>query len=590
MGFRSWSASGKWLLAATLALAVFIRGGAVAQAQEAPAGQLIVQRVDLVDADLQAAVRMLMAQTGAEIVIEASDKPYGRVNLMLEKKPLETVLQMICRAAGASLRVDGGVYIIGPRGSETSEAARPTSQQPAEEVAPQPLVPNPPKRFITERIRIQNARPSEIVAYLTRPELSGRGDFLRQLMFESLRPPQTPYGNVETLNSTGRPGPVSTPVAATSEPQAPPVVPTGPKAGSDNADANQIGGGMRPGGGGFGGYGGGQVGGGFGGYGGFGGGQFGGGGRFGQFGGQGGFGGGFGGQGGFGGGGSSLVPEGIESMLAYDIDNTIIVRTSDEDALRELKEIIRLLDIAPKQLMIKAEFVEVSHNDLRQFGIDWQVARGSLVAGNPGFAAGQVYLNYATGNIATQLRATMTEGKGRLVSSPMVTTLNNLPVSLSIGREIPVFITSPTAGGQGVVVLQTQLQTVQAQSGMDVLARINNDDTITLTISPFVSDVSGQVTGPEGTTAPIISYQYIGPITRRVRNGDSIAIAGLVTKNDGTSIKKVPLFGDLPLIGQLFQSREYRVADSELLVFVTPTILPDPSGPATTLTAGGITP
>jgi len=214
------------------------------------------------------------------------------------------------------------------------------------------------------------------------------------------------------------------------------------------------------------------------------------------------------------------------------------------------------------------------------------VARGNFTAGNPGFAAGQVYVNYATGNLASQLRATYTEGKGRLVSSPMVTTLNNLPVSLNVGREIPIFYTSPVAGGNGVVILQTNISTVLAESGMDVLARINTDDTITLTIAPYVSDVAGQVTGPDGTTAPIISYQYIGPITRRVRNGDSIAIAGLVRKNDGTSIKKVPLFGDLPLIGQLFQSREYRISDSELLVFVTPSILPDPAGTGTIVSTG----
>ena len=583
MGLRSRSAGLVGALAATYALVIVGFGSSVAYAQEPSAGQMIVQRVDLVDADLQAAVRMLMAQTGVEIVIEASDKPYGRVNLMLEKKPLDTVLQMICRAAGASVRTEGGVYVIGPKGA----GAAVETPKPAESAPAAPL-PQTPKRYRTERIAVQNARPSEIINFLTRADMSGRGDFLRRMMFDALGSRRIGYssdvgGGTSTRNM---PGPQNA-LSDSWNGQAPPVVPTSPTNNSAVLEENQFGG--R---GGIGGIGGGGIGGGIGGgYGGYGGGQFGNRGGIGGFGGQfGGQGGQFGGQGGqFGGqgGGNSLVPENIESMLAYDIDNTIIVRTSDEDALRELKEIIRLLDIAPKQLMIKAEFVEVSQDDVRQFGIDWQLARGNLVAGNPGFAAGQVFMNYATGNVAAQLRATLTEGKGRLVSSPMVTTLNNLPVSLAIGREIPVFYTSPTAGGNGVVILQTQLSTVAAQSGMDVLARINGDDTITLTISPFVSDISGQVTGPEGTTAPIISYQTIGPITRRVRNGDSIAIAGLVRKNDGTSIKKVPLFGDLPLIGQLFQSREYRVSDSELLVFETPSILPDPSGASGSVTIGG---
>jgi type II secretory pathway component GspD/PulD (secretin) len=116
---------------------------------------------------------------------------------------------------------------------------------------------------------------------------------------------------------------------------------------------------------------------------------------------------------------------------------------------------------------------------------------------------------------------------------------------------------------------------------MFVLPRINGDDTISLFIVPYVIDVVGQVTGPEGITAPILSQQIIGPISRRIKNGETMVIAGLATKNDSSSSSKVPLFGDLPLIGQLFRSRDVRVNDTELLVFVTPTILKETTGGAT---------
>jgi len=572
MGYRGLSAS---LMAGLLTLALgagmLAASGAPCRAQD----EMIVNKVDLVDADLQAAVRALMVQTGAEIVIESSDKPYGRVTLLLERRPLGVVLKSICRAAGASVRLDSGVYVIGPKDAVGEPTVDKPKVDPDEKQSQAVEQPAPRRPGRVERIRLQNSRPSEILSYLGHGT-DMVGEIMRRLMLDGLPDVKGAYQAAQAKMPT---------MANLNSSQVPPVVPT-----ANVTDTARIGAGGEErqfmGGGGGGMMGGGMMGGGqMGGRGGMmGGGQM--GGRGGLGGGLGGGGGQFGGGGGGGGqAGQGLVPDDIESVIAYDVDNTLIVRGSD-DAIRELKEIIRLLDIAPRQLMIKAEFVEVSQNDLRQFGIDWQLARGNLVAGAPGFAAGQVFLNYATGNVALQLRTSLTEGKGRLVSSPMVTTLNNLPVTLSIGRQVPVFYTSPVAAGNGTVVLQTQVQAVNASSGMLVAPRINGDDSISLTIYPYVEGIAGQVTSPSGDTAPILTYQQIGPITRRIRNNDTIVIAGLVTKNDGTSIKKVPLFGDLPFIGQLFRSHEYTVNDDELLVFVTPSIIQERTGTGTEATTG----
>ncbi len=549
----------------------------MAAAQEASmAAPVMVNRVDLVDADLQAAVRMLMAQTGVEIVIESSDKPYGRVNLTLEKKSLSSVLNMICLAAGASVRQEGGVYVIGPKGAAKPEV------EPAKAVdaAPAPLPePAPVKKMRVERIRCINARPSELLSFMGR-DAGPLPDMMRKLMFDQM-PDRNAYSKVEPVN-----------VNQMSRNIVPPAVTTSSQAPNTGAEAQQFGGrggGMGGGGmmggmggmqGGMGGMGGGGMMGGMGGM------------QGGRGGGMGGMGQGGMGQGGMGQGGQGLLPEGILSVLAYDIDNTLIVRSQDEDALRELKEIIRLLDIAPRQLMIKAELVEVSQNELRQFGIDWQLARGTLSAGATGIAPpapAAVFMNYATGNIAAQLRSSLsTSGRGRQVSAPMVTTLNNLPVSVFIQQSIPVFSSSSTSGngfsnsGSGVAGV------VDVSSGMFVVPRINGDESVTLTVMPMVQTVAGTVTGPDGTTAPIVHSQQVGPITRRVRNGETIVIAGMVTKADSTSRKSVPLFGDLPLIGKLFQGREAVVADNELLVFVTPTILRDSNStePEVTVTGG----
>ena len=111
-----------------------------------------------------------------------------------------------------------------------------------------------------------------------------------------------------------------------------------------------------------------------------------------------------------------------------------------------------------------------------------------------------------------------------------------------------------------------------------VTPRINGDDSITLQGGVSFGDVTGSITNPNGGTLPITIQQPV-TINRIVRNGDSMVIAGLTRKRDNVSTNKVPLLGDLPLIGTLFRSRNVTTDDSELVVFITPTIIPDrPSG------------
>ncbi len=108
-----------------------------------------------------------------------------------------------------------------------------------------------------------------------------------------------------------------------------------------------------------------------------------------------------------------------------------------------------------------------------------------------------------------------------------------------------------------------------------MIPRINGDDTISMSVLTQVQEIVSQIPNPAGGTIPIVSSAIV-PVQRRIRNGETMVIGGLVKKNDRQSVKKVPVLADLPLIGQFFQSRNNEINDSELLVFVTPMILPDP--------------
>jgi general secretion pathway protein D len=259
--------------------------------------------------------------------------------------------------------------------------------------------------------------------------------------------------------------------------------------------------------------------------------------------------------------------------FAMEVDNSILVKGTPE-GIRQLRDIIRYFDVAPKQLSVKAEFITVSENDQNSFGINWNFERVNLQAGaNTGFSTtNTAFITYAVGNLQTQMSFILSTGRGKLVSAPTATTFNNFPVQFAVGEEYPVFISTPIVSQNGTVALSTTITPVPIFTTLVVLPRINADNTITLIGSVAVSGVQATVTGPDGETAPIVTSQAV-QIQRRIHNGDTMVVGGLITKNDSISQDKVPLLGDLPLIGNLFKSHNVTIADSELLAFITPSII-----------------
>lgn len=269
-----------------------------------------------------------------------------------------------------------------------------------------------------------------------------------------------------------------------------------------------------------------------------------------------------------------LWPDGIDNAVPFDLDNSIIVK-GEEQAIQDFKDIIRMLDIPPKQVSIKAEFVEVSTNDLKHFGIDW-----SLEKLNDSFSApmsggmGNVIATFATGNLSATLRTQLTKDIGRVINSPIISTINNQNAYISINSEIPYWTTYNTITGTGTVIEQSQPQFITIDTRLEVLPRVNGDGTITMTLSPGVADTGNIVSGPDGTQIPETRNQELFT-QRRVANGETIVVGGFIRKNDSNSVSKVPILGDLPIVGSLFRSTSRTTTDRELLIFITPTIIPD---------------
>ena len=270
---------------------------------------------------------------------------------------------------------------------------------------------------------------------------------------------------------------------------------------------------------------------------------------------------------------AGLLPEGIEFIQPYDLDNSLIVR-GDEEGIEELKTIISKLDIAPKQIMIEAKFVSIATSELESLGINWSLERLNTTFSTQFTPAGNVVVGYASGDLMANLRTQMSKSHGKLINAPIITTMNNVPASIGFQTTVPYLSSTMVFNQAGTPTSSTATFFLPITSQLWVLPRINNaDNSITVNVMPRISDIEKYVSTQLGDV-PIVNSQFVQTI-RRVGNGETIVLGGLIRKEDSTSVDKIPFLGDLPIIGRLFRSTKTTIDDKELLIFLTPTIVPE---------------
>lgn len=534
---------------ACAALATLIVAPVAAPAQALPEDILV--DINLKDADMVEATRMLTKQTGLQFVIEPSEDPFPRITLGLLQRPAKEVLQYICTSAGASWRRDpNGVYII----SKLAKGVK--------EYVPPPVDPVVVKQPLTvKKFTVLKGNANEILhRIMNRPwnPLKGYSDLND---FGRLMAPQTTrfIGGEPVLNVAEKPTQFQpmVPIQNNAESGASIMLP-------GESARGQAGFGGPGGQGGFGGPGGGLGGQGGGGLGGQGG---------------GGLGGGLGGQGTLR-GGDGLVGQSIDFITYDPTDNSLVVRGNEED-IANLQRYIQMFDVAPKQVVVKVEFITTSSSFSRSLGFDWLYERGTVFAGvRPGSfarAGDPIFLNYATGNVTSRMRSLLSNGRGKVVQAPIIRTLNNQPASVLSQVQTSIFISQVVSVGNGQIITVPQLVNFTITTGLSVAPRINDDGYITMFINVPVQDFGQLRTGPNGEQVPDLLSQTIS-VVARVKNGETIALGGLTRKSDQGTEQKFPILGDLPIIGQFFRSTTGERNNTELLIFVTPTVIDDDAG------------
>ncbi len=507
--------------------------------------------IKVFDATLKNVIQLLIRESNKDILIADQDKMDKVISLSIADKPFETALKNVALAAGCGLTKDeDGIYILTSEPIIKNE--NPVSVPVAANInesdmlIKQNSIYTAARSTKTEKIELINTAPSEMMWILGLYNIKDAAKIQKAKKFKPAVSSPNRDGLFGQINVSSEASPVMSDRDIDSSKRS--ISPS-----DEELQMGGIGGrtsgmtGTTTGGGTFGATG--TMGGGVGNIG--------------------------GGAGNFGTGGlgQSLVPEGIEFVMPYELDNTVIVR-GEPDAIDELKSIIAQLDIAPRQLMIKAEFVEIDTTAASSLGINWQVERlgGSMITNFS--VPNNISVGYANGNVIANLMTQISNSKAKLINAPLISTLNNVPASISIGTDIPYFTSTTFRDSNGNPTTETNVDFVSVTTELFVLPRINNaDNSITVYLEPTISDSPGSVDTPSGSV-PIVSEQAL-TTTRRVQNGETIVIGGIIRKNETMNITGIPLLKDLPIIGQIFTTRSKVANDRELLIFLTPSIVPE---------------
>ena len=288
---------------------------------------------------------------------------------------------------------------------------------------------------------------------------------------------------------------------------------------------------------------------------------------------------------------------GIASFSVNRMTGTIIVTATKKDLERVENYLAAIKKVLNRQVIIEARIVEVQLSEALRYGIDWTAVLeksglGRVTVGTEKFATvvTEALSNFHIGitgrDFIALLKALQTQGNVRVLSNPRVNIMNGQTSLLSVGRNVNFISrveTTTTTAATGVLPTTTfTVETSGILSGImiGIVPYISDTGEITMAITPIVSDLirlEDKTLGKVGENIIQISLPTVDlrelSTTVRVKDGEMVIIGGLMQKKEVSEDSKVPLLGDIPLIGYLFRSRERLDEKTELVIMLKPTIV-----------------
>ncbi len=313
------------------------------------------------------------------------------------------------------------------------------------------------------------------------------------------------------------------------------------------------------------------------------------------------------------------LPENPERKIVMD-DITGVLTITDTPTNQTLaRDLIELWDTGPSQVKIQARFVEIDVTDIEELGVEWEWYRPNRSAeknnrfSNTGVSmfsnsmldrsdanndlAGVFGLTNEAGGLDLQLgtftaagnqirmhiKALEEQGKLNLLSSPTVTTLSGQMANIQLANIVPYAsdFTRTNIGTTGRPIMVEVYKVAEKVTGimLEVTPTVSGDNKIiTMDIHPEVSvlvdqvPISAAAEFPDGLGYPVIDTRTT-QTSVVLKSGETVVIGGLIRETEDVTKRKVPVLGDIPLVGDLFKTHHSTSAKKNLLIFLTATVL-----------------
>ncbi|EMR8932532.1 type IV pilus secretin PilQ [Neisseria gonorrhoeae] len=292
-------------------------------------------------------------------------------------------------------------------------------------------------------------------------------------------------------------------------------------------------------------------------------------------------------------GNRNTLVSGRGSVLIDPATNTLIV-TDTRSVIEKFRKLIDELDVPAQQVMIEARIVEAADGFSRDLGVKFGATSRKKLKNetsafgwgvNSGFGGGdkweaQTKINLpvaaaansislvraiSSGALNLELSASESLSKTKTLANPRVLTQNRKEAKIESGYEIPFTVTTASGGGNS-----TNTELKKAVLGLTVTPNITPDGQIIMTVK--INKDSPAQCASGSNTILCISTKSLNT-QAMVENGGTLIVGGIYEENNGNTLTKVPLLGDIPVIGNLFKTRGKKTDRRELLIFITPRII-----------------
>lgn len=271
---------------------------------------------------------------------------------------------------------------------------------------------------------------------------------------------------------------------------------------------------------------------------------------------------------------AKLLSEFFEPNVKVDPVANVIAVTGTRSVIDRVKADIALIDKPAKQVILEAVVMEMTTDTGKNNRADWRV-QASVGAPDPvmplsgfvdfvsGMWSGKVSMQGGLTQLLTSIKIMVDSGEAEITATPKLMALDGHTAEIFLGREKYISVSTTTTE----TMTQSRLEAIKTGITLRFTPRITDSGEIIMVIEPEVSDAV-EVTGG----FPIVNRRTVST-TVMLRDGETLVIGGLKLKSEYESTSKVPLLGDLPVLGLLFSSKKKASVETETVVLITPTIV-----------------